>query len=135
MEARLTLIAAQCLAASHDGSKTFPAIVATLAEAGFEGYSVDYRRGRTTYYLPTSESVELPSPATSSAVAASFDSRQVEAAVREAQRGAAGYTYPRFCEQVKAAGCAGYHVSFSGKRVVYFGRSAEVHVEHFPTSR
>jgi hypothetical protein len=31
-----------------------------------------------------------------------------------------------------AAGCAGYIVSFLGRRVVYFGRTAETHVEHFP---
>jgi len=35
--------------------------------------------------------------------------------------------------QVKAAGCAGYLVSFLGRRVVYYGRSAETHVEHFPS--
>jgi len=32
----------------------------------------------------------------------------------------------------KAAGCAGYLVSFLGRRVLYFGRSAGTHVEHFP---
>jgi hypothetical protein len=30
------------------------------------------------------------------------------------------------------AGCAGYIVSFSGRRVVYVGRTAEVHTEYFP---
>ena len=34
--------------------------------------------------------------------------------------------------KVMAAGCAGYMVSFLGKRVLYFGRTAETHVEHFP---
>jgi hypothetical protein len=34
---------------------------------------------------------------------------------------------------VKALGCAGYLVSFPGRRVVYFGRAAEFHVERFPT--
>jgi hypothetical protein len=31
-----------------------------------------------------------------------------------------------------AAGCAGYIVSFTGRRAVYFGRNAEIHVECFP---
>mgnify|MGYP000402610447 CR=1 FL=1 len=44
----------------------------------------------------------------------------------EALDGSAAFT------KAKAAGCAGYMVSFLGKRVVYFGRTAEVHVEHFP---
>jgi hypothetical protein len=52
--------------------------------------------------------------------------------VREAQRKAPGYTYVSFSEKVKAAGCAAYMVSFLGRRVVYFGRTAETHVEHFP---
>jgi hypothetical protein len=33
---------------------------------------------------------------------------------------------------VMAAGCAGYQVSFTGRRAVYYGTTAEVHVEHFP---
>ena len=43
-----------------------------------------------------------------------------------------GYTDAGFCAKVMAAGCAGYIVSFSGRRAVYFGRTAETHVEYFP---
>jgi len=43
-----------------------------------------------------------------------------------------GYTYAGFSAKVMAAGCAGYIVSFSGRRAVYLGRTAEIHVEHFP---
>ena len=52
--------------------------------------------------------------------------------MREAQANAPGYTYLGFCSKVRAAGCAGYLVSFLGKRVVYYGRTAETHVELFP---
>lgn len=31
-----------------------------------------------------------------------------------------------------AAGFEGYLVSLPGRRAVYFGRTAETHVEHFP---
>jgi hypothetical protein len=48
------------------------------------------------------------------------------------QANPADYSYVAFCEKAKAAGCAGYLVSFLGRRVVYFGRTAETHVEHFP---
>jgi uncharacterized protein YbcV (DUF1398 family) len=65
-------------------------------------------------------------------VAATFDSRTLQAAIREAQTGAPGYTYAGFCMKAIAAGCAGYLVSFLGKRVTYFGRTGETHVELFP---
>jgi uncharacterized protein YbcV (DUF1398 family) len=76
--------------------------------------------------------VQLALPRSDTPVAAEFHANDVERAVREAQNKAPGYTYAGFCEKVKAAGCAGYLVSFLGKRVVYFGRTAETHVEHFP---
>jgi uncharacterized protein YbcV (DUF1398 family) len=66
------------------------------------------------------------------AVAPGFDAGEVEAMVRWAQSGDAAYSYAAFCARVKAAGCAGYIVSFPGRRVLYFGRTAETHVEHFP---
>ncbi len=43
-----------------------------------------------------------------------------------------GYTYRGFCEKAAAAGCAGYLVSFSGRRALYFGRDGATHVEPFP---
>ena len=52
--------------------------------------------------------------------------------VREAQANAPGYTYAGFCRKVTARGCAGYMVSFPGARVLYFGRTAETHLELFP---
>jgi uncharacterized protein YbcV (DUF1398 family) len=72
-------------------------------------------------------------PETEGRVAAAFRANVVEQAVREAQANTPGYTYVGFCAKVKAAGCAGYMVSFLGRRVVYFGRTAETHVEHFPS--
>jgi uncharacterized protein YbcV (DUF1398 family) len=65
-------------------------------------------------------------------VAAAFDTTEIERLVRWAQANPAEYSYVAFCEKAKGAGCAGYLVSFLGRRVVYFGRTAETHVEHFP---
>ena len=56
----------------------------------------------------------------------------MQAAIREAQQQVPGYTYKGFCEKAVLAGCAGYVVSFSGRRALYVGRTAETHVEHFP---
>ena len=66
-------------------------------------------------------------------VAATFDAVAIQATVREAQALVPGYTYQGFCAKVTAAGCAGYMVSLLGRRAVYFGRTAETHVELFPT--
>jgi uncharacterized protein YbcV (DUF1398 family) len=124
--------AQHCSDAAYAGTMDFPTIVRTLIEAGFEGYDVDYRRAISTYFLPSGESVEIATPRSNAGVAAEFRAADVERAVREAQSAVPGYTYVGFCQKVKAAGCAGYMVSFLGKRVVYFGRTAETHVEHFP---
>lgn len=132
MDAHHKHTAEACLAAAHDGSLSFPAIIGRLMEAGFEGYTVDYRRSASTYYLPSGDSVEVRHPEQEDPVAAAFDARTVQAAVHEAQAMVPGYTYRGFSRKVTAAGCAGYIVSFPGRRVVYFGRTAETHVEHFP---
>lgn len=132
MDADRIAIAETCLKAAHDGSLSFPEIVGRLINAGFEGYAVDYRRNSQTYYLPSGEGVVLGMPPSAGTIAADFKSAEVERLVRWAQANPADYSYLAFCEKVKAAGCAGYLVSFLGRRVVYFGRTAETHIEHFP---
>ncbi|CUW37623.1 conserved protein of unknown function [Magnetospirillum sp. XM-1] len=125
-------VATACLHAAHDGSLGFPEIVGRLAAAGFEGYLVDYRDESQTYYLDGGDSVVLDMPSSAGAIPAAFDAARIGTLVRWAQAGGSDYSYQRFCEKAKAAGCAGYLVSFPGRRVVYFGRTAETHVEHFP---
>jgi uncharacterized protein YbcV (DUF1398 family) len=132
MDAERISVAQLCLEAAHDGSLSFPEIVGKLLETGFEGYMVDYRRNNQTYYLPDGDSVTLVMAASQGAVEAAFVSGEVERLVRWAQANGPDYSYKSFCERVKEAGCAGYMVSFLGRRVVYFGRTAETHVEHFP---
>lgn len=132
MEDKLAPVAQNCLNATHDGSLSFGAIVGALIEAGFEAYAVDYRRGAQTFYLPDGESLDLPMPHAAGPVAATFDAVAVEAQVRWAQSGDPAYSYRAFTANVTAAGCGGYLVSFLGRRVVYFGRTGETHVEHFP---
>jgi uncharacterized protein YbcV (DUF1398 family) len=132
VNAEHTAIAKICLAAAHDGSLSFPEIIGKLVGAGFEGYTVDYRRNSQTYYLPDGDYLELDMPHSAGPVAAAFDSAGVEALVRWAQANGPDYSYVAFCEKVTAAGCAGYLVSFPGRRVVYYGRTAETHAELFP---
>jgi uncharacterized protein YbcV (DUF1398 family) len=124
--------AERCLRGAEDNTMTFPQAVGALIEAGFEGYAVDFRRATATYYRPDGDSAVLSTHRVAGPVAASFDPEPIKAAIREAQVLAPGYNYRDFCRKVAAAGCAGYMVSFSGRRALYYGRTAETHVEHFP---
>ena len=126
--------AAACLKAAEANAMTFPEIVGALMAAGFEGYEVDLRQARATYFLPDGEALALACHESPVPVAPSFDAAALQAAIREAQTLAPGYTYRGFCDKAKAAGCAGYMVSFTGRRALYFGRTAETHVELFPGS-
>jgi uncharacterized protein YbcV (DUF1398 family) len=132
MDALPKSIAKTCFDASYAASMDFPAIIGTLIGAGFEGYIVDYRTGTTTYYLAEGDSVAFDNPPVEGAVATAFDGAGLQVEIRKAQTKAPGYTYRGFCAQAKRLGCAGYIVSFPGRRVVYFGRTAETHLEHFP---
>jgi uncharacterized protein YbcV (DUF1398 family) len=132
MDDRHKQVAQKCLSGAEENSMTFPNIVGTLTQEGFESYAIDYRRSKAIYYRPDGDSVELPAHQHPVPVAETFDPAAIQAAIREAQKLVAGYTYEGFCRKVMAAGCAGYIVSFTGRRAVYFGRSAETHVELFP---
>jgi uncharacterized protein YbcV (DUF1398 family) len=132
MDHHLQQIARTCLQGAESNTMTFPEIVGTLMQAGFEGYAVDFRRASATYYLMDGDSVMLPTHRSEVPIAAALNIGSVQAAIREAQQLVPGYTYSGFCEKVMAGGCAGYMVSFTGRRAVYFGRTAETHVEQFP---
>ena len=125
-------VARACLDGAEDNTMTFPQIVGTLMQEGFEGYAIDFRRALATYYLPDGDLVEVPMHKIDHPIAPSFDAGHIQAAIKEAQQRVPGYTYLGFCKKVASAGCAGYIVSFSGCRVLYIGRTAETHVEHFP---
>ena len=135
MDTIVTAIIHDCHLASEEDRLDFPQILARLHEAGVEGYLVDYRRSTKTYYLSNGENLGLPSPVVETPISARFDAPMVEHAVREAQAKAPGYSYKGFCAKVMQAGCAGYIVSILGRRVVYFGRTAETHIEHFPPAK
>jgi len=132
MKDQLIGIAQTCLDGAENDAMTFPDIVGTLIQAGFESYAIDFRRATATYFLPDGDSIALPIRHGMGAIAATLDVSAVQSAIKEAQQLAPGYTYAGFCRKVMAAGCAGYIVSFTGRRAVYFGRDAETHVERFP---
>jgi uncharacterized protein YbcV (DUF1398 family) len=132
MDGYVESLLVECTRAADENRTTFPEILAKLATVGGEGYYADLRRSTKTFYLSSGESLDVPAAKVDVPVAATFDAAAIKAAIVEAQQGVPGYTYKRFCEKVMAAGCAGYLVSLPGRRVLYFGRTAETHVEMFP---
>lgn len=127
-------VARATLAGSESGEMTFSESVQILAEAGFDGYAVDFRRSTRAYYMPDGAAIELETERTEP-VAERFDAAVIKEAIGEAQALAPGYTYEGFCAKVARAGCAGYLVSLVGKRVLYYGRTGETHTEYFPGTR
>ena len=125
-------VAQQCKRGAEEDTMTFPEIVGSLMGSGFEDYAVDFRRGAATYYTIDGDLIDLEAAGHRGDVAAGFDLATVRNAIAEAQQLVPGYTYRGFCEKVMSAGCAGYLVSISGRRALYYGRTGETHTELFP---
>ena len=132
MDREIERVVSECTRASDEERKTFPVVVADLIRVGIERYHADLVKHEKTYYTPRGESFVVASRAGDSAPAQAFVAEQIEAAVQASQRQQIGYR--EFCRRVLAAGCAGYWVSITGKRAVYYGRTGETHVELFPSS-
>jgi uncharacterized protein YbcV (DUF1398 family) len=120
----------ECARLSGAGEIDFPEVVRRLSALGVERYHADYSRQELTYYLPDGDSCVVPSPHAATPVAADFSASGVAAAVGQSQRGE--HAYHDFVRKTMAAGCVGYFVQITGRRAIYFGRSGDSHVEHFP---
>ncbi|MGM9427562.1 DUF1398 domain-containing protein [Hydrogenophaga sp. MI9] len=116
--------------ASNEGRIHFGQVIGQLVAAGVESYHVDYRCGRSTYFLPDGETMDLPFEPPAGGIADAFDGDAVRAAIRGAQRGEV--MFPEFKTLTQQAGCAGYTVWIAGRHVTYFGRRGETHIERFP---
>ncbi|HVX09891.1 MAG TPA: hypothetical protein VHC22_01700 [Pirellulales bacterium] len=130
MNVNQTQILQECAKGALSGALTFPEIVGRLAGVGIERYHADYSRQEITYYFPDGDSLVVATPHAFHETAAEFSSSAVEAAVRQSQRNE--HTYLDFICKTMNAGCVGYFVQITGRRVIYFGRKGESHVEHFP---
>lgn len=130
MNAEQTRVVHECALGALIGELTFPEIVGRLAAIGVERYHADYSRREITYYLPDGDSLVVAAPHAAHTTGAEFSASAVEAAVRQSQR--SEHSYLDFIRKTMAAGCVGYFVQIAGRRVLYFGRNGECHVEHFP---
>ena len=115
---------------SAEGRLHFGQVIELMLQAGVESYMADYRARRTTYYMPDGETFEVAMDDGRIDVARAFSADGVRAAVRGAQQGI--LMYPEFKRLTGSAGCVGYAVWIEGRRVDYFGRKGETHVERFP---
>jgi uncharacterized protein YbcV (DUF1398 family) len=116
--------------ATQQGKMTFPQVVRGLLEAGVESYLVDFAAKQKTHYLVDGTTHTVPMILNPDPVAAEFNGAELVAAIRGAQ--ADTVRYPEFVKRSTAAGVIGYWAFLTGKRVIYFGRKGEQHIEEFP---
>ena len=112
------------------GTITFPQVVAKLIEAGVESYHMDLVRGESRYYMPNGESHVEHSTFKDHEAAQSFSVLKVQMAIKAIQTGQ--IKFQEFLYKVMSAGTVYYIVYLSGKKVVYFGRDGDFHIEPFP---
>jgi uncharacterized protein YbcV (DUF1398 family) len=118
---------------SEAGTITFPEVAAALSAANIEGYYKDLLRREVTYYLADGNTHAEPLTLAAHPVPAVFSQDALVAAIRAAQRD--DVRYPDFIVRAMEAGTAAYRVFINGRRVIYFGRSGDIHVEHFPAAK
>lgn len=116
--------------ASNQGTIDFGQVIGQLVVAGVESYHVDYRSGRTTYYLPDGNTADFNFERPQQDIADTFDGDAVRSAILGAQQGRV--MYPEFKTRSQRAGCVAYTVWIAGRQVVYLGRRGETHIERFP---
>jgi len=116
--------------ATQQGKMTFPQVVRGLLEVGVESYFVDFASKQKTHYLADGTTHSVPMILDPGPIADNFDSAALVAAIRGAQ--ADSVRYPEFVKRSTAAGVIGYWAFLTGKRVIYFGRKGQQHIEEFP---
>ena len=116
--------------ATQQGKMTFPQVVQGLLEVGVESYLVDFAAKQKTHYLIDGTTHTVPMILDPGPIAAEFNGAGLVAAIRGAQ--ADTVRYPEFVARSTAAGVIGYWAFLTGKRVIYFGRKGEQHIEEFP---
>lgn len=116
--------------ATQQGRMTFPQVVQRLLEAGVESYLVDFAAAQKTHYLKDGATHAVPMILEPGPIAEKFDAAGLVAAIRGAQ--ADTVRYPEFVQRATASGVIGYWAFLTGKKVIYFGRKGEQHIEEFP---
>ncbi|MDG3005022.1 hypothetical protein [Paludisphaera mucosa] len=123
-----------CLTQALAGRITFPEVVGRLLATGVERYDADLARMELRHYAAAGAIHVEPLPlADAPAVPRTFSAEGVRSAVAAAQ--GREVDYPGFLRRIMAAGTVGYTAFLGGRRVVYFGRDGDCHVEPFSGPR
>jgi uncharacterized protein YbcV (DUF1398 family) len=113
------------------GTASFPEVVGKLLEAGVEYYHVDYVAMRKTFYSAQGDTVVTPINYEGlPAVAAEFNAAELRGAILDSQK--SGQKYREFSKRAMSAGVQGYIAFLRGRRVMYWGRGGDSHIEWFP---
>jgi len=113
------------------GAMPFPEAVGQLMAAGVEYYHVDYVALTKKFYsgdgavVTTTISYENLPP-----VALDFSQEDLRVDIRDSQQ--KNQPYRDFTIRAMKAGVQGYFAFLRGRRVTYFGRQGDQHIEWFP---
>jgi uncharacterized protein YbcV (DUF1398 family) len=128
-----TKVIAEVVHESNAGKLVFPEVVRRLLEAGVESYFADLAQGQETFYLRDGHThVEKMSVALSPVMNDFYESGIISA-IRAAQSDQ--IRFPEFVKRATASGIVGYWAFLTGKKIIYFGRKGEFHVEAFPGAK
>jgi uncharacterized protein YbcV (DUF1398 family) len=123
----------EVLAETQAGKLIFPEVVRRFLDIGVESYFCDFATGKETVYMSDGkthvENLILPL----APIAEEFSPSELVAAIRGAQTDT--IRYPEFIKRSAAAGVIAYWAFLTGKKVIYFGRKGEFHVEEFPRAK
>ncbi len=123
----------ETLAKSQAGELIFPDVVRRLMEVGVESYFCDLANGAETFYQIDGETHTEKMILPVMPIAEEFSSADLVAAIRGAQ--ADTIRYPEFMKRSAAAGVIAYWAFLTGRKVIYFGRKGELHIEEFPGAK
>ena len=113
------------------GTIAFPEVVSQLLSAGVEYYHVDYVGMKKAFYSADGGAVVTPINYEGlPLVASEFSVEALRANILDSQRN--GQHYRDFTRRAMEAGVQGYFAFLRGKRVTYFGRQGDQHIEWFP---
>ncbi len=122
----------ECTKLSDEGKMTFPETVMRLDKAGIESYAANLLVPNKIYYAGN-ESHEVSFKLKGGRkVGAAFRQEDVVKAIRAIQ--ANQIDYQEFLRQIMDAGVIFYLVFIKGRKVIYFGRNGEQHLESFPSN-
>lgn len=125
-----TRVMHEVLAETQAGKLIFPEVVRRLLEVDVESYFCNLATGDETFYTRDGQTHVEKMTVPLAPIAEQFSLPGVIAAIRGAQTDT--IRYPEFVKRAAAAGVIAYWSFLTGRKVIYFGRQGDFHVEEFP---